>query len=574
MPKIPQLPIIAWIDQLVEYLRVHAQWFFNPIAQGLDFFVSNLASALEAVPPWAFIILALGLTYFLTKKKGLVLFTFLGLAYILNLGYWQDTMLTLALILTASFFTILIGIPLGILMAKKETANKILTPILDFMQTMPAFVYLIPAVSFFGIGMVPGIIASIIFSMPPVTRLTNLGIRQVDPELIEAADAFGATSREKLHKVEFPMAKKTIMQGVNQSIMLALSMVVIASMIGADGLGTQVYQAITRNNAGEGFAAGLGIVVLAILLDRMVQGLNQSEGKEPGKKKIRGKWGYGLAVLLFVLVFFVQPFLGSKRSKSTTPLKIIGIEPGAGVMQAGQRAIEDYDLPVELQATSSAVMTQSLSDAIKDHKEIVVTGWSPHWKFQKFDLKYLEDPKKSFGEEETINTIVRKGLKEDKPNAYKVLDQFAWTVEDMETVMLDISEGMEAPEAAKKWIGENQNKVEAWMEGIDENAKESIELAYVAWDTEIASTNVLKAAMEDHGFTVNITQVDAGPMWNAVAGSKTDGMVCAWLPFTQKEYYDDFKDEIVDLGPNLKGAKIGLVVPAYSKLEKIEDLKN
>ena len=211
---------------------------------------------------------------FLTKKRGLSIFVVLGLLLIWNLDYWEGTMLTLALIITSSLISILIGVPLGIWMSKKKAVENIVTPILDFMQTMPAFVYLIPAVSFFGIGMVPGIIASVIFAMPPVVRLTNLGIRQVSTELIEAADAFGSTGRQKLFKVQLPLAKTTIMQGINQTIMLALSMVVIASMIGAEGLGTEVYRAITRNNAGQGFAAGLSIVILAIILDRIIQGIN------------------------------------------------------------------------------------------------------------------------------------------------------------------------------------------------------------------------------------------------------------------------------------------------------------
>jgi glycine betaine/proline transport system permease protein len=153
--------------------------------------------------------------------------------------------------------------------------ESIVKPILDFMQTMPAIVYLIPAVAFFGIGMVPGIIASVIFAMPPVVRLTNLGIREVSKELIEAADAYGSTGAQKLFKVQIPLAKNTIMQGVNQTIMLALSMVVIASMIGAEGLGTEVYRAIGRNQAGMGFASGLAIVILAIILDRLIQAMNR-----------------------------------------------------------------------------------------------------------------------------------------------------------------------------------------------------------------------------------------------------------------------------------------------------------
>ncbi len=276
MTNIPQIPLVDWIDILVEWLKNNAQWFFNPINNFLGTFVNFLSNMLISISPIIFIIVFVGISIYLTKKIwGLSIFILLGLLLIWNLDYWEETMLTLSLILTSSIISILIGIPLGIWMSKNNTVKGIVTPILDLMQTMPAFVYLIPAVSFFGIGMVPGIIASVIFAMPPVVRLTNLGIRQVPRELIEAADSFGSTGRQKLFKVQLPLAKTTIMQGINQTIMLALSMVVIASMIGAEGLGTEVYRAITRNNAGQGFVAGLSIVILAIMLDRLIQAGNK-----------------------------------------------------------------------------------------------------------------------------------------------------------------------------------------------------------------------------------------------------------------------------------------------------------
>lgn len=185
-------------------------------------------------------------------------------------------MYTFTLVLYSSLLAVVIGIPVGILMSKSNTAESIIRPILDFMQTMPAFVYLIPAVAFFGIGMVPGVFASFIFATPPVVRFTNLGIRQVSTELVEASDAFGATGQQKLFKVELPMAKPTIMAGVNQTIMLSLSMVVIASMIGASGLGRDVLSALQRAEAGAGFVAGFAIVILAIIIDRLTQNFNKS----------------------------------------------------------------------------------------------------------------------------------------------------------------------------------------------------------------------------------------------------------------------------------------------------------
>ncbi len=278
MNNIPQIPLVEWVDTAVSYLRSNARWIFDPISDFLDAFVNIISDGLMFLPPIVFIVLMVILTIFLTKRVwGLPVFVLLGLTLIWNLDYWEGTMLTLSLILSSSMVAIVFGIPIGIWTAKSRTVENIVKPILDFMQTMPAFVYLIPAVSFFGIGMVPGIIASVIFAMPPVVRLTNLGIREVSTELIEASDAFGATGWQKLYKVQLPLAKNTIMQGVNQTIMLALSMVVIASMIGAEGLGTEVYRAIGRNQAGQGFASGIAIVILAIILDRLIQVMNKNK---------------------------------------------------------------------------------------------------------------------------------------------------------------------------------------------------------------------------------------------------------------------------------------------------------
>ncbi len=278
MNNIPQLPLVEWVDTAVNYLRSNARWIFDPISDFLDGFVNLISDGLMLLPPLVFIVLMVSLTVYLTKKVwGLPVFVLLGLLFIWNLDFWEGTMLTLALILSSSIIAIVFGVPVGIWMAKNRTVENVVKPILDFMQTMPAFVYLIPAVSFFGIGMVPGIIASVIFAMPPVVRLTNLGIREVSTELVEASDAFGATGWQKLFKVQLPLAKNTIMQGINQTIMLALSMVVIASMIGAEGLGTEVYRAIGRNQAGQGFASGIAIVILAIILDRLIQVMNKKK---------------------------------------------------------------------------------------------------------------------------------------------------------------------------------------------------------------------------------------------------------------------------------------------------------
>jgi len=278
---IPKVPLADWMDHFVDWLTQFTG-FFNGLTNFIGGIINGFQWVFDLLPIWLFIVIVVGVTYLAnrdTKKWGLIIFEILGLLLIWNLDFWRDMTQTLTLVLTSSLISLVIGVPLGIWMAKSDIAQAIFKPILDFMQTMPAFVYLIPAVAFFGIGMVPGVFASVIFAMPPTVRMTNLGIRQVPTELIEASDSYGSTEWQKLIKVQLPLAKSTLMAGINQSMMLALSMVVIASMIGAMGLGTRVYFAVGRNDAGGGFAAGLAIVILAIIIDRLTQALNRERTK-------------------------------------------------------------------------------------------------------------------------------------------------------------------------------------------------------------------------------------------------------------------------------------------------------
>ncbi|WP_163581520.1 ABC transporter permease [Gracilibacillus saliphilus] len=273
---IPEIPVAQWINTAVGWMKDTFQFIFDPIKQDFGQFVETTADWLNQIPALIVILIVALIAFFVSGKKfGLVAFSIIGLWFVYNQGLWEELMYTFTLVLFASLISIIIGIPAGIWMSKSKWAQAIITPILDFMQTMPAFVYLIPAVVFFGIGMVPGIFASVVFATPPVVRFTNLGIRQVSNELVEAADAFGTTGSQKLFKVELPMARKTIMAGVNQTVMLALSMVVIASMIGAPGLGDKVLTALQRSQEGPGFVAGFGIVILAIIIDRVSQNLNK-----------------------------------------------------------------------------------------------------------------------------------------------------------------------------------------------------------------------------------------------------------------------------------------------------------
>lgn len=270
MYPLPKLPVADWVEAATNWLTVTLSGLFGAIQNGGSAFMDGITNLLLLIPPFAFILIVAVIAYFASKKQlSLSAFALVGLGYILNQGLWSELMNTVTLVLVSSVISIIIGVPLGIWSAKSKTVHNILKPILDFMQTMPAFVYLIPAVAFFGIGIVPGTFASVIFALPPTVRFTELGIKQISTELVEAADAFGSTGKQKLFKVELPLAKSTIMAGVNQTVMLALSMVVTASMIGAPGLGRQVLTALQRASVGSGFVSGLAIVILAILIDRL-----------------------------------------------------------------------------------------------------------------------------------------------------------------------------------------------------------------------------------------------------------------------------------------------------------------
>lgn len=276
---LPRIPFAEWIDFAVNWLVTTFGTVFDGIADLLEGIVEGSVDVLDMIPSILLAVLFSLLAWFISTRK-IALFSLLGLLFIDYLGYWYSMLQMLALVLTSVFFAISIGIPIGIWGSQKANVRKFVVPVLDLMQTMPAFVYLLPAIFFFNIGVVPGVVASVIFAMPPTIRLTMLGIQQVPEELIEATQAFGSTTWQRLSKVQIPLAKPTIMAGVNQSIMLSLSMVVIASMVGAPGLGADVYRAVTQLKTGVGFEAGLSVVIIAIMLDRITQhaGKNKKGG--------------------------------------------------------------------------------------------------------------------------------------------------------------------------------------------------------------------------------------------------------------------------------------------------------
>ena len=565
------IPVADWVESFTDWLTGTFSGLFSALQSFGQFVMDGMTNTLLFVPPLVMILLLTIAAFFVSSKKwGLTAFTFVGLLFIYNQGLWTDLMNTVTLVLLSSLVSIIIGIPLGILMAKSEKAKSIVTPILDFMQTMPGFVYLIPAVAFFGIGMVPGVFASVIFALPPTVRMTNLGIRQISRELVEASDSFGGTGWQKLVKLELPLAKSTILAGVNQTTMLALSMVVIASMIGAPGLGRGVLSALQRAQVGNGFVSGVSLVILAIIMDRFTQNLNKPAHKKKAvsaKSRKQKRLFGGIAAAAVVALIGASVAFGRVSDNKgtvnlayvewdtevasthvvaevlkemgyevkTTPLDnaimwesvakgevdgmvaawlpsthqaqyeqykdqvenlgpnlegaklgiavpsymavdsiadlsdeagktITGIEPGAGVVAAAENTVATYDNLSDwnVATSSSGAMTVALGQAIKNKEDIVITGWSPHWMFAKYDLKYLDDPEGTMGEAESINTMVRQGLADDLPEVYEVLDKFNWTQEDMEEVMLAINDGTSAEDAAKDWVTNHPEEVAAW----------------------------------------------------------------------------------------------------------------
>ncbi|AJZ61527.1 choline ABC transporter permease subunit [Paraburkholderia fungorum] len=271
------IPLGAWVDHGVHYLLDHDAKTFDSIGKVIESFAALIEHGLQAVPMWALMAFFVGIGLWRVGWR-FALFTLLAMLLIYGTGFWDQMVITLGLTLSSTLISLLFGVPLGIWTAKSRTVEMIVRPVLDLMQTMPAFVYLIPAAMLFGLGRVPGILSTVIFAMPPAVRLTSLGIKHVNREIVEAGEAFGCTPWQLLYKVQFPNALPSIMTGVNQTIMMALSMVIIASMVGAGGLGNDVLASIQRLDIGLGFESGLSVVMLAIILDRITESFGRSPG--------------------------------------------------------------------------------------------------------------------------------------------------------------------------------------------------------------------------------------------------------------------------------------------------------
>ncbi|MBN3801834.1 choline ABC transporter permease subunit [Paraburkholderia sp. Ac-20336] len=275
------IPVGQWVDQAVHYLLDHDASSFDTVGRAIESFAAFVEHSLQAIPMWALMAFFILIGLWRVGWR-FAIFAACSLLLIYATGFWDQTVVTLGLTLSSTVISLVVGIPLGIWTAKSRLVQTIVRPILDLMQTMPAFVYLIPAAMLFGLGRVPGILSTVIFAMPPAVRLTSLGIKHVNREIVEAGQAFGCTPWQLLYKVQFPNALPSIMQGVNQTIMMALSMVIIASMVGAGGLGNDVLASIQRLDIGLGFESGLSVVLLAIILDR----ITESFGRAPGAPKV------------------------------------------------------------------------------------------------------------------------------------------------------------------------------------------------------------------------------------------------------------------------------------------------
>ncbi|TDU74391.1 ABC transporter permease/substrate binding protein [Streptomyces sp. KS 21] len=441
----PRLPLGAWVDSAVDFLQRHLSWLFDAVSTLVTGLYDGIHAVLDAPAPLLFAgILAVAAWWL----RGLLaaLLAFAGFALVDSVGLWADAMSTLSLVLVATLVTLAFAVPLGIWASRSDRVSAVLRPVLDFMQTMPAMVYLIPGIIFFGVGVVPGIIATIIFSLPPGVRMTELGIRQVDTELVEAADAFGTTPRDTLVRVQLPLALPTIMAGINQVIMLGLSMVVIAGMVGGGGLGGAVYRAIGNVDIGLGFEAGISIVILAMYLDRMTGAL------------------------------------------------------GRQVSPLGRRAL------AKAQAAASGAAK------LWNHRPqpaYAVTG-------------------------AVVLALVAGGL-----NTFG---------------------GSGQPTAAGADGGTGKGR--------------KISIGYIPWDEGIASTYLWKELLERRGFQVEAKQLELGALFTGIAGGQVDFQTDAWLPVTQAQYWEKYRNKLDDLGSWYGPTSIELSVPSYMKdVTSLADLK-
>jgi len=584
-------PIGLFAEQVVNFIEQYFGWLLNVISEVLNWPLNVLEDVLCGMGPMLFMVVLIVVSLLITKRLTITIFAGISFYVVYWMGYWGSAMITLSMVIVSALVAILIGIPLGIWAAKSETANPLIKALMDFMQTMPAFVYLIPAVIFFGLGMVPGVVATVIFAMPPIVRLTNLGIRQVPAEMNEVADAFGSTGWQKLTKVQMPEATPSIMAGVNQCIMLSLSMVVISAMIGCEGLGQDIVYALSRVDVALGFEAGLAVVLIAMVLDRLTQSLNRNAGGIKGtkpvslakrSKNVPLKVGAVLIVLTLLVagavIFHTDDEDNAGITKMGTVLdggaqcglavptyiaeeygleyisdleeyaddfddEIVGIDAGAGIMSSTMNAMNQYDLSsFKLISSSESGMLTSLKNAYESEKAIVVTMWTPHWANGVYDLTFLKDPSLVYGEAESIESWGRSNLALDDPLIAHVLSNYEYSLVEFNDLLSFIDSSGDATEAVEQWTESHPDLLAKWLGGTEYKAdREEITIGLVNWADSIGSSSVLKYVLEKYvGYDVNLVELNVGVMYQGLSDSKIDFITTAWLPITHAQYIEKY----------------------------------
>ncbi|MEU3195257.1 ABC transporter permease/substrate binding protein [Streptomyces sp. NPDC006996] len=713
----PRIPLGDWVNSTVDWLLADVTWLFDFFKAVFTGAYDGVNAVLQAPEPLILCGIFAVIAFWLRGTLAGVL-SFAGFAFLDSMELWEDSMVTLALVVVATVIALVIAVPVGIWAARSDRVSALVRPVLDFMQTLPAMIYLIPAILFFGTGPAPGIVATLIFALAPGVRMTELGIRQVDKELVEAAEAFGTSPRDTLLRVQLPLALPTVMAGVNQVIMLGLSMAAIAGMVGTGGLGGAVIEAIGQLNIGLGAESGLAIVILAIYLDRMTSALGThvsplgrraaakaraaqgmkiwsyrprpqvavigvvvlalvaggmglfggagdsdttaDDGKNvgDGKKISIGyiPWDEGVAsTFLWKEILEQRGFeveakqfeagplytalaqgnidfqtdawlpttheaywkkygkrlddLGTWYEETTLELsvpaymedidsledlkgkastfggEITGIEASAGMMGLlKDKVLGDYGLDKEYKVVDSSTpaMLAELKRAYSKKEPVVVTLWSPHWAYSDYDLKKLKDPKGSWGEGDGVHLVSRKGFAGDNPVVGKWLEDFSMTEEQLT--------GLEA-EINKAGKGNQQTAVRAWLEDdpgvvdklapvasgsgdIPAEAKRTLDVAWFPWEEDVAITYLWKNVLERRGYKLNLKQMEVGPVYTGLASGDLDLNFDAWLPHSQKNFYEPNKDRLTDLGTWYEPVSLELSVPSYVKdVKSLADLK-
>ncbi|GGZ07618.1 ABC transporter permease/substrate binding protein [Streptomyces poonensis] len=713
----PRIPLGDWVDSAVDWLRTHVAWLFDFFKTVFTGAYDGIDAVLQAPEPLLLAGIFAVLAFWLRGTLAGVL-TFVGFAFIDSLGLWEDSMVTLSLLLVATIIALVISVPLGIWAARSDRVSAAVRPVLDLMQTLPAMVYLIPALLFFGTGAPAGIVATLVFALAPGVRMTELGIRQVDKELVEAAEAFGTTPRNTLLRVQLPLALPTVMAGVNQVIMLGLSMAAIAGMVGTGGLGGAVNQAIGQLDVGLGAEAGLAIVILAIYLDRMTGALGtqvsplgrRAAAKAYGAKRLK-IWSYrlrpqvaavGVVVLALVaggmgvfggnggsaqaaadgknvgqgkkisigyipwdegvastflwkevleqrgyeveakqldagplytalsqgdIDFQTDAWLptthdsywkkygdrlddlGAWYDETTLELavpaymdgidsladlkgeagtfdgKITGIEASAGEMKLlKSKVLGEYGLDDEYKVVDSSTpaMLAELERAYSKKEPIVVTLWSPHWAYSDYELKKLKDPKGAWGEGDAVHAVSRKGFADDDPTVAKWLKDFKLSEKQLTSLESEINKAGKGgqQEAVRTWLKDHPGLVDelapvgSGSGSTPAEAARPLNVAWFPWDECVAVTHLWKNVLERRGYTLNLKQMDVGPVYTGLASGDLDLNFDAWLPYAQKNYWEKSKDSLTDLGTWYEPTSLEIAVPSYVKgVKSLEDLK-